>query len=63
MVYPVNNFYAVISENYKEQADTSEGVSYIEKMDKADVSKAEALVKEAEEINIKWKTKKENIQN
>ncbi len=48
--YPVSNFYAVISENYKEQADTAEGISYIEKMDKADVSKAEELVKEAEEI-------------
>ncbi len=48
--YPVSNFYAVISENYKEQADTAEGISYIEKMDKADVAKAEELVKEAEEI-------------
>lgn len=48
--YPVSNFCTVVGENYKEKADTSEGISYIENLDKADISRAEALVKEAEEI-------------
>lgn len=48
--YPLSNFSALISENYIVQADTGEGVSYIEKMAQADISQAEAFVKEAEEI-------------
>ena len=50
IVYPLSNFSAVIGEIYISQADTGEGISYIEKMAQADVGEAEALVKKAEEI-------------
>ncbi len=48
--YPLSNFSAVIKENYTAEADTAEGVSYIEKMAQADVDDAQKLVKKAEEI-------------
>ncbi len=48
--YPLSNFSAVMSESYTSEADTGEGVSYIEKMAEADVSEAEAFVKTAEEL-------------
>ncbi|MBR5438321.1 MAG: hypothetical protein IKV21_05320 [Clostridia bacterium] len=48
--YPVSNFSSLIKENYSSQADTAEGVSYIQNMEKADISQAESYVKKAEEI-------------
>ncbi len=48
--YPINNFSALIKENYFTQVDTEKGISYIEKMEKADVKEAEEQVKKAEEI-------------
>jgi len=48
--YPLSNFSALIKENHTAQADTGEGVSYIEKMALIDVSEAEKSVKTAEEI-------------
>ncbi len=48
--YPLSNFSAVIKENYTVQASTDEGVSYINKMEQLDVSEAEKIVREAEEI-------------
>ncbi len=48
--YPLNNFSAVISENYAAEADTNEGVSYIQKMAQVDVSEAEDFVQKADEI-------------
>ncbi len=50
VAYPLSNFSAVIGENYTSQADTAEGVSYIEKMAQLEVSEAEKLVNQAEEI-------------
>ena len=48
--YPLSNFSAVISENYTVQADTDEGVSYIQSIEQGDIAEAEKLIKEAEEI-------------
>lgn len=48
--YPLNNLLLVTGENYRFQGDTSQGVSYIEKLEKANVQEAEAYVEKAREI-------------
>ena len=50
IAYPISNFSAVIGEKHTVQADTSEGVAYIEKMEKNDINQAEEIINEAEAI-------------
>lgn len=48
--YPLGNFAAIVSESHISEADSREGVSYIDKMAQFDVSEAENYVAKAEEI-------------
>ncbi len=48
-VYPAVNFFSFTGKKYSAQADTAEGISYLENLSSGDISQAELLVKEAEE--------------
>lgn len=50
MLYPLGNLAEIAGERYIAQANTDEGVAYIEKMAQLDVDEAEGYIKKVEEI-------------
>lgn len=50
VIYPLGNFFVVVKEKYVSQADTQEGISYIQKLASLDLGEAEKLVNGAEKI-------------
>lgn len=49
-IYPLGNFSSIVKENYSSEADTKDGISYIQSLASGDLSQAESYVKKAEEI-------------